>query len=63
MARAEIVDAALRRLERADAPLDDVFDVNEIALLVAVLENARTILPLASRICSFTGPVAADCRV
>ena len=30
---------------------------------LSVLAKLRTIFPLASRICSFTGPVAADCRL
>ena len=34
------------RFERADAALDDVFHVNEIALLLAVFENTRTLAGL-----------------
>src|SRR5437870_6584655 len=44
LARAEIVNAARLRIQRADAPFDRVLHVNKIALLFAMLENAR---PLA----------------
>src|SRR5207302_10705174 len=44
LAGAEIVDSALLRFQRENASLDHVFHINEIALLVALFENAR---PLA----------------
>src|SRR5678815_106799 len=45
LARAEIVNSALFRLQRAQRSLYNVFHVNEIPFLLAVFENSRA-LPL-----------------
>src|SRR5258707_99847 len=46
MARAEIVNSAVLRIESANAAFDDVLHVNKIAFLLAVLENSRPLTGL-----------------
>ena len=43
LARTEIKNSALGRFERANTSFDDVFDVNEVAFLFALFENARSL--------------------
>ena len=40
---AEVIDAALQGFERAQTTVHDVLHINEIALLFAVLEDARAL--------------------
>src|SRR3984893_8984097 len=43
LAAAQVINPALLRLELEDASIDNVFHLNEVALLFSLLENARSL--------------------